>query len=95
MPSVDEAFGVAYVEAMAGWVPAVGLRGEDGPEEIAAAGGGIVLADPEGVRDAIATALSERERLGDEARATVERSFTWDRCGAETVAAYQAATTAS
>ena len=36
MPSVDEAFGVAYVEAMAGGVPAIGCRGEDGPEEIAA-----------------------------------------------------------
>ena len=40
MPSVDEAFGVAYIEAMAGGVPAIGCRGEDGPEEIAAAGGG-------------------------------------------------------
>ena len=36
LPSVDEAFGVAYVEAMAGGVPAIGCRGEDGPEEIAA-----------------------------------------------------------
>src|SRR5205807_151173 len=43
MPSVDEAFGVAYVEAMAAAVPAIGCRGEDGPEEIAAAGGGIAL----------------------------------------------------
>ena len=41
LPSVDEAFGVAYVEAMAGGVPAIGCRGEGGPEEIAAAGGGI------------------------------------------------------
>ena len=35
MPSTDEAFGVAYVEAMAGWLPAIGARGEPGPEEIA------------------------------------------------------------
>ncbi|MEA2184404.1 MAG: hypothetical protein QOF69_3589, partial [Solirubrobacteraceae bacterium] len=34
MPSTDEAFGVAYVEAMAGWLPAIGARGEPGPEEI-------------------------------------------------------------
>ena len=31
MPSVDEAFGVAYVEAMAAGLPAVGARGEAGP----------------------------------------------------------------
>ncbi len=46
LPSVDEALGVAYLEAMAGGVPAVGCRGEAGPEEIAAAGGGIVLVPP-------------------------------------------------
>ena len=50
MPSVDEAFGVAYIEAMAGGVPAIGCRGEDGPEEIAAAGGGIELVAPLYVR---------------------------------------------
>ena len=43
LPSVDEAFGVAYIEAMAAGVPAIGTRGEPGPEEIAAAGGGIRL----------------------------------------------------
>ena len=41
--AIDEAFGVAYVEAMAGGIPAIGCRGEAGPEEIAAAGGGIRL----------------------------------------------------
>jgi len=43
LPSVAEAFGVSYVEAMAAGIPAIGCRGEDGPEEIAAAGGGIEL----------------------------------------------------
>jgi glycosyltransferase involved in cell wall biosynthesis len=89
LPSVDEAFGVAYVEAMAGWVPAIGLRGEDGPEEIAAAGGGIVLAGPGDLAPAIAATLRDRERLGAEARATVERAFTWERTGRATVAAYE------
>src|SRR6202011_6294384 len=55
LPSVDEAFGVAYVEAMAGAVPVIGCRGEDGPEEIAAAGEGISLVPPGDVR-----ALAER-----------------------------------
>ena len=46
MPSTDEAFGVAYIEAMAGGLPAIGCRGEPGPEEIAAAGDGLVLVPP-------------------------------------------------
>jgi glycosyltransferase involved in cell wall biosynthesis len=95
MPSVDEAFGVAYIEAMAGWVPAIGCRGEDGPEEIAAAGGGIELVPARDVRalaDRIDTLLSDPPALlalGGDARDTVEREFTWDRCGAQTLAAYE------
>jgi glycosyltransferase involved in cell wall biosynthesis len=95
MPSVDEAFGVAYIEAMAGWVPAIGCRGEDGPQEIAAAGGGIELVPARDVRalaDRIDALLSDRPALaslGQAARDTVERAFTWDRCGAQTVAAYE------
>jgi len=95
MPSVDEAFGVAYIEAMAGSVPAIGCRGEDGPEEIAAAGGGIELVPARDVRalaDRIDTLLSDQPALvalGGVARDTVQREFTWDRCGAQTVAAYE------
>lgn len=94
LPSVDEAFGVAYVEAMAGGVPAIGCAGEDGPEEIAAAGDGLVRVpprDPAALADAIERLLrdpAERARLGAAARATVERAFTWERCGRATVAAY-------
>lgn len=97
LPSVQEAFGVAYVEAMAGGVPAVGCQGEDGPEELAAAGGGMALVPP---RDpsALAAALDgllgderARRELGGQARATVERGFTWKRCGQDTVEAYEAA----
>jgi teichuronic acid biosynthesis glycosyltransferase TuaC len=97
LPSVDEAFGVAYVEAMAGGVPAIGSRGEPGPEEIAAAGGGIRLVapgDPEALAVEIRTLLDEpawRRELGREARATVAAAFTWERCGAATVAAYEEA----
>ena len=65
LPSIDEAFGVAYVEAMAAGVPAIGCRGEDGPEEIAAAGGGIELVTP---RDPAALASSLSALLSDPAR---------------------------
>jgi glycosyltransferase involved in cell wall biosynthesis len=94
LPSVEEAFGVGYVEAMAGCVPAIGARGEPGPEEIAACGGGMRLVppgDPEALAREIAALLDEpawRRELGAAARANVEAHFTWERCGRATVAAY-------
>lgn len=97
MPSVDEAFGVAYVEAMAGGLPAVGARGEPGPAEIARRGGGVRLvapADVEALAGTLDELLADRamlRELGREARATVERSFTWEACGRATLAAYQEA----
>jgi teichuronic acid biosynthesis glycosyltransferase TuaC len=95
LPSVAEAFGVSYVEAMAAGVPAVGCRGEDGPEEIAATGGGIELVAPQAPRalaGAIERLLGDPARLAAARRAareTVQRGFTWERCGAQTVAAYE------
>lgn len=95
LPSVAEAFGVAYVEAMAAGVPAIGCAGEDGPEEIAAAGGGIELVapgDPRALAGTIDSLLSDpgrRAALAGQARDTVTRQFTWERCGAQTVAAYE------
>ena len=97
MPSVDEAFGVAYIEAMAGGVPAIGCqrRGRTGGDR--RRGRGIEL-----VRRCTCAALAKRidgllsdppalAALGDTARETVERAFTWERCGADTVAAYEEA----
>jgi glycosyltransferase involved in cell wall biosynthesis len=94
MPSTEEAFGVAYVEAMAAGVPAIGSRGEDGPMEIAAAGPGIELVsarDPAALAEMIGAMIDDPERLRRlrrSARETVQRAFAWDRCGAETVDAY-------
>ena len=95
MPSTDEAFGVAYIEAMAAGVPAIGCRGEPGPEEIAAAGDGFLLVPPgdiERLSQRIDELLSDRQRLREaaqRARATVAANFTWERCGEQTLAAYR------
>ena len=97
MPGVEEPFGVAFVEAMAAGLPAIGSRGEGGPEDIAAAGPGMILVepdDPAGLAAALVRVTSDRAelaRLGAAARQTVAANFTWTRCGVETVAAYRAA----
>jgi glycosyltransferase involved in cell wall biosynthesis len=94
LPSVDEAFGVAYVEAMACGLPAIGCRGEGGPEEIADLGGGLLLVPPADVealtaaiRDALVPEAAHRE-LSEAARRTAREHFTWEACGRATVAAY-------
>jgi teichuronic acid biosynthesis glycosyltransferase TuaC len=95
MPSTEEAFGVVYVEAMAAGVPAIGCRGEPGPEEIAAAGDGFLLVPPgdiERLTQRIDELLSDPRRLreaGQRARATVAANFTWELCGEQTLAAYE------
>lgn len=95
MPSTEEAFGVAYIEAMAGGVPAIGCRGEPGPEEIAAAGDGFVLVPPgdiERLTQRIDELLSDSHRLreaGQRARESVAAAFTWERCGHQTLIAYE------
>lgn len=97
MPSSDEAFGVAYVEAMAGWLPAIAAEGEPGPQEIRSQGGGMTLVprnDPAALAGAIDELLGDeakRRAAGEQARATVERAFSWSACGAATVAAYERA----
>jgi teichuronic acid biosynthesis glycosyltransferase TuaC len=96
MPSTDEAFGVAYVEAMAAGLPAIGSRGEPGPEDIASLGHGMRLVPP-GDPEALATEIDHLldgdwgTRIGAAAQAMVAEHFTWDACGAATVAAYEEA----
>ena len=95
MPSVDEAFGVAYVEAMAAGLPAIGCLGEGGPVEIESTGNGMVLVppgDPPSLSQSISEILTDQkklERLGKTARETVEQSFSWKRCGRQTADVYR------
>ena len=97
MPSTDEAFGVAYVEAMAGWLPAIAAQGEPGPREICSQGGGMTLVppgDPAALAAAIGDLLDDDGALreaGEQARATVERAFSWTGLRRRHVAAYEAA----
>jgi glycosyltransferase involved in cell wall biosynthesis len=94
LPSTDEAFGVAYVEAMAARIPAIGCAGEPGPEEIARCGAGIRLvppADIEALAGELHAMLAEPAYLadlGERAQRTVADHFTWAACGEATVAAY-------
>jgi teichuronic acid biosynthesis glycosyltransferase TuaC len=101
MPGVEEPFGVAYVEAMAAGLPAIGSRGEGGPEDIAAAGEGMVLVQPDdvpGLAAAIERLCSDRDelrRLGEAARTTATDHFSWGACGERTLGAYRAAIAAT
>ncbi|HXP28928.1 MAG TPA: glycosyltransferase, partial [Solirubrobacteraceae bacterium] len=67
------------------------------PEEIAAAGDGLVLVPPgdiERLTQRIDELLSDSHRLHEarqRARETVASNFTWERCGAQTLAAYERA----
>jgi len=95
MPSTDEAFGVAYVEAMAAGLPAIGSLGEPGPQSIAAAGDGLRLVAPGDV-EALGAEIGDLlddpawlQEVGERARSTVAARFTWERCGQATVRAYE------
>ena len=95
LPSTDEAFGVAYIEAMAARVPAIGSMGEPGPEEIARCGEGIRLVPPGDVEllaaqlEAMLSEPAYLADLGERAQRTVAEHFTWEACGRATVAAYE------
>jgi glycosyltransferase involved in cell wall biosynthesis len=94
MPSVHDGFGAAHIEAMSAGVPTIAGAGT-GSEDIARAGEGALLVragDVPRLADLLDRLLGdrdERERLGAAARRTVAEHFTWERCGARTLAVYE------
>jgi glycosyltransferase involved in cell wall biosynthesis len=92
-PSNLEAFPIPITEALACGTPIV-TSDRNGLEEIA--GSGAILVDPDNadaVRDALARVLLDPVEAARLSRAGLERSraFSWDRCGAETLAVLEAA----
>jgi glycosyltransferase involved in cell wall biosynthesis len=85
MPSVDEAFGVAYTEAIACGLTAIGCAGEPGPEELAELTDAMVLVpprDPEALAEALGRALTAPPPAGT-------NPFTLEACGTRTLEAYR------
>ncbi|MDQ8043603.1 MAG: glycosyltransferase family 4 protein [Solirubrobacteraceae bacterium] len=95
MPSVNEAYGVAYVESMAHGVPTIGALGEPGPLDLADLGSGIQLAAPGDVEhlarviDRLLSDKAERLRLGKLGRRVMAEHCSWDVVGRTTVAVYE------
>ncbi|MFT4035311.1 MAG: glycosyltransferase, partial [Patulibacter sp.] len=97
MPSVDEAYGVAYVEAMAHGVPTIAALGEPGPLDLADLRTGIQLAAPGDVEhlsrviDRLLSNPGERQRLAQLGRRVIAQRCSWAVCGDATLAAYERA----
>lgn len=95
MPSVDEAYGVAYVEAMAHGLPTIAALGEPGPLDLADLGTGIQLAAPGDVEhlarviDRLLSSRDDRRALGQRGRRVVQERCSWEQCGANTVEHYR------
>lgn len=95
MPSVDEAYGVAYVESMAHGVPTIAALGEPGPLDLADMGSGIQMAAPGDVEhlsrviDRLLSDPEQRARLGKLGRSVMRERCSWEVVGRQTVRAYE------
>ncbi len=94
LPSWNEAFGVAYVEAMAHGKPVIGCRGE-GIEDFIEHGKTGMLVKPRDV-DSLVEALDfvlshpeEARAMGQRARRLVVENYTWETNAEKTIAVYE------
>ncbi len=90
LPTLREAFGLAFLEAMAFGVPVVAPRIEAIPEIVAHGGTGLLFPSRDGA--ALAQALSDllddptrARRMGEAGRVRVSEQFGWDRAAARMV----------
>jgi len=94
LPSWNEAFGIAYLEAMANGKPVIGCCGE-GVEEFVTHGETGLLVPPQDVGrlvQALDTLLSNREEakaMGERARKVVLENYTWEMNAEKTLEVYR------
>lgn len=84
LPSYQEAFGIAYLEAMACELPVVACRGEGPGDFIKHEESGFLVPpkDVEELTDIIRMLLCNseyRKKIGRQARVQIEREYTWTR----------------
>jgi glycosyltransferase involved in cell wall biosynthesis len=93
LPSRQEGFSIAILEAMACRVPVVVSENCHFPEVAEAGAGRVVPLDADAVAAAlldVATADADRRRqMGEAGRRLVEERFTWEKVAARSVQAYE------
>ena len=94
LPSLEEAFGLPLVEAMASGLPTVATRVGGMPEVVADGETGLLVPpdDPDALADALVRLLADplvAERLGAAGRARAVDRFSWDAAAERTLELYR------
>jgi glycosyltransferase involved in cell wall biosynthesis len=92
LPSRQEGFSMAIVEALASGVPVVITEPCHFPEVAAAGAGEVVPLDAQAVGNALVRVLSDaalRDRMGRAGRELIETRYTWLKIAEQSIEAYQ------
>ncbi|WP_446897568.1 glycosyltransferase [Clostridium sp. LBM24168] len=93
LPSYNEGFGVAYIEAMSVGLPVIGVKGE-GIEDVIVNGKNGFLVERENVESLYSTLdkliqdKNIRVKVGLNGKSTVEKYFTWDKNAQKVIKLY-------